>query len=111
MGLDQLWRRSATFAAHIETLKAELIGLLRKLKADGKRIAGFGAPAKTTTLMYHFGFEPGMIDFIVDDSPLKAGPLHARHAHTGRAHRSNSTSAGPTYADHPRLELRRADHG
>jgi len=21
--------------------------------------------AKTTTLMYHFGFEPGMIDFIV----------------------------------------------
>ena len=62
-----------TFAAHIETLKTELIGLLRQLKADGKRIAGFGAPAKTTTLMYHFGFEPGMIDFIVDDSPLKQG--------------------------------------
>ena len=61
------------FAAHIETLKAELIGLLKKLKAEGKRIAGFGAPAKTTTLMYHFGFEPGMIDFIVDDSPLKQG--------------------------------------
>ena len=35
-----------TFAAHIETLKTELIGLLRQLKADGKRIAGFGAPAK-----------------------------------------------------------------
>ena len=61
------------FAAHIETLKTELVGLLRRLKADGKRIAGFGAPAKTTTLMYHFGFEPGMIDFIVDDSPLKQG--------------------------------------
>lgn len=61
------------FAAHIETLKTELIGLLKKLKAEGKRIAGFGAPAKTTTLMYHFGLEPGMIDFIVDDSPLKQG--------------------------------------
>ena len=61
------------FAAHIESLKAELVGLLRGLKSQGKRIAGFGAPAKTTTLMYHFGIEPGMIDFIVDDSPLKQG--------------------------------------
>jgi SAM-dependent methyltransferase len=61
------------FASHIESVKAELVGLLRGLKAEGKRIAGFGAPAKTTTLMYHFGFEPGMIDFIVDDSPLKQG--------------------------------------
>jgi len=61
------------FAAHIESLKSELVGLLRGLKAQGKRIAGFGAPAKTTTLMYHFGIEKGLIDFIVDDSPLKQG--------------------------------------
>jgi hypothetical protein len=61
------------FAAHIDTLKTELLGLLQRLKGQGKRIAGFGAPAKTTTLMYHFGIKPGMIDFIVDDSPLKQG--------------------------------------
>ena len=61
------------FSNHIENVKTELVGLLRSLKAEGKRIAGFGAPAKTTTLMYHFGFEPGMVDFIVDDSPLKQG--------------------------------------
>lgn len=61
------------FASHIGTVKRELVGLLHRLKAEGKSIAGFGAPAKTTTLMYHFGFEPGMIDFIVDDSPLKQG--------------------------------------
>ena len=61
------------FAAHIESLKFELVGLLRRLKAQGKRIAGFGAPAKTTTLMYHFGIEREMLDFIVDDSPLKQG--------------------------------------
>lgn len=70
MGLDRADTFRA-FAAHIQALKTELVGLLRQLKAEGKRIAGFGAPAKTTTLMYHFGFEPGMIDFIVDDSPLK----------------------------------------
>ncbi len=71
-GLDRAETFSA-FADHIDTLKIELISLLRRLKSEGKSIAGFGAPAKLTTLMYHFGFEPGMIDFIIDDSPLKQG--------------------------------------
>ena len=47
--------------------------LLRQFKDEGKNIAGFGAPAKATTLMYHFGIGPDLIDFIVDDSPLKQG--------------------------------------
>ncbi|MBB54105.1 MAG: SAM-dependent methyltransferase [Magnetovibrio sp.] len=49
----------------------ELMALLKSMKASGKRIAGFGAPAKATTLMYQFDMGPDMIDFIVDDSPLK----------------------------------------
>ena len=61
------------FAARIDRLKEELSSLLRRLKAKGKSIAGFGAPAKATTLMYHFGIGPGLLDFIVDDSPLKQG--------------------------------------
>ena len=61
------------FAGRIEALKAELGGLLQGLKAEGLSIAGFGAPAKATTLMYHFGIGPDLIDFIVDDSPLKQG--------------------------------------
>ena len=32
-----------------------------------------GAPAKATTLMYHFGLGADQIEFIVDDSPLKQG--------------------------------------
>ena len=47
--------------------------LLNNLKEDGKTIAAFGAPAKATTLMYHFDIGPEIIDFIVDDSPLKQG--------------------------------------
>jgi SAM-dependent methyltransferase len=62
-----------SFAEHIDKLGAELIALLRKLVAQGKRIAGFGAPAKATTLMYHLGITPEMIEFIVDDSRLKQG--------------------------------------
>jgi SAM-dependent methyltransferase len=59
------------FAERIDVLGAELTTLLRRLKSEGSSIAGFGAPAKATTLMYHFGLGPEVIDFIVDDSPLK----------------------------------------
>ncbi len=61
------------FAAQIDALKTELGGLLNGLRAEGNSIAGFGAPAKATTLMYHFDLGPEIISFIVDDSPLKQG--------------------------------------
>jgi SAM-dependent methyltransferase len=61
------------FGNKIEALKGQLTVVLEELKSAGKTIAGFGAPAKATTLMYHFGIGPEMIDFIVDDSPLKQG--------------------------------------
>jgi SAM-dependent methyltransferase len=61
------------FGARIGKVGSELTALLRKLKREGKRIAGFGAPAKLTTLLYHLGITPDLIDFVVDDSPLKQG--------------------------------------
>jgi len=57
----------------VEQRKQELTGLLVRLKAEGKRIAGFGAPAKATTLMHHFGIGPETVEYIVDDSPWKQG--------------------------------------
>jgi hypothetical protein len=63
------------FARDIEEKKKELTELLRSLKKQGKRIAGFGAPAKATTLMHHFELGAGVLDFVVDDSPLKQGLL------------------------------------
>ena len=59
------------FGEKICHVGTELMAVLKSMKASGKRIAGFGAPAKATTLMYQFGMGPDMIDFIVDDSPLK----------------------------------------
>ena len=70
LGLDQA-KTFESFGRHIDEIKAELTGLLKSLKSEGKTIAGFGAPAKATTLMYHFGIGPDIIDFIVDDNPLK----------------------------------------
>ena len=63
----------AAFGRKIDAARDSLRGLLLGLKASGKRIAGFGAPAKATTLMYHFGLGPDLIEFIADDSPLKQG--------------------------------------
>lgn len=46
---------------------------LGDLRADRKvTIAGYGAPAKATTLMRQFGLT-GLVDFVVDDSPWKQG--------------------------------------
>lgn len=47
--------------------------MLKGLRTAGKTIAGFGAPAKATTLMYHFGITKEIITFIADDNPLKQG--------------------------------------
>jgi len=57
----------------ISQVRDKLHDLIHSLKADGKSIAGFGAPTKATTLMAHFGLDATVLDFIVDDNPLKQG--------------------------------------
>ncbi len=58
---------------NIEALGLRLKRLLIDVKIAGKTVAGFGAPAKVTTLMHRFGLGRDDISFIVDDSPLKQG--------------------------------------
>jgi len=61
------------FATDINEIKNKFQSLIIKLKQDGNTIAAYGAPAKATTLLYHFGIDSSIIDFIVDDSTLKQG--------------------------------------
>ena len=70
---DAFGDKAKAFAEHIEDLGRALKRLVNRIKAEGKTIAGFGAPAKATTLMHHFRLGPDVVDFIVDDSPLKQG--------------------------------------
>ncbi len=58
--------------SRLDKLKADLLRLLRDFKAQGKRIAGYGASASVTTLLHHFEFAD-FIDFIVDDDPRRQG--------------------------------------
>ncbi|XOB46595.1 MAG: class I SAM-dependent methyltransferase [Candidatus Nealsonbacteria bacterium] len=61
------------FAKKVEENKNELRNLLLKLKKENKKIVGYGAPAKGNTLLNYFQIDNKILDFIVDDSPLKQG--------------------------------------
>ena len=63
----------AGFKQRILELGRALRERVREIRAEGQHIAGYGAPAKLTTLMYEFGLDGDSIDFIVDDSPWKQG--------------------------------------
>jgi SAM-dependent methyltransferase len=63
----------ARFGDRIGAVGRDLRTLLAGLKAEGKSIAGYGAPTKSTTLLTHFQLGRRELDFIVDDNPLKHG--------------------------------------
>ncbi len=71
-GLDSL-KIYSEFATRIDENKQQLTKLLRGLKADGNRICGYGAAAKANTLLNYFGLGTDILEYIVDDSPLKQG--------------------------------------
>ena len=61
------------YELRIITNRAKLLALLSGLKRRGKRIAGYGAPAKGNTLLNFFSIGTEILDYIVDDSPHKQG--------------------------------------
>ncbi len=72
LGLDSL----ATFQLFSERVarnKEEIIETIRRLKAQGARIVGYGAPAKGNTLLNYCGIGTESIEYIGDATPLKHG--------------------------------------
>jgi SAM-dependent methyltransferase len=61
------------FARRVESLKASLLGLLAGLKAQGKRLAAYGASAKGSTLLNYFGIGRETLNFVADRSTVKQG--------------------------------------
>jgi len=61
------------FARQILEHKQQLNDLLNDLIHRGKRVAGYGAPAKGNTLLSFLGIGPDRLAYIVDRSPLKQG--------------------------------------
>jgi SAM-dependent methyltransferase len=65
----------AAFAGQVREARRGLLELLGGLKRAGKRIAGYGAPAKGNTLLNYCGIGTETIDYTVDRSPHKQGKL------------------------------------
>ena len=58
-----------------ETVKSALVAFLERCKRDGARVAGYGAPAKATTLLNFCGVGTDLLEYTVDRSPHKQGRL------------------------------------
>ena len=61
------------FVNKVLDVKNSLINLLSKIKANGKRIAAYGAAAKGSTLINYVGIGDEFIDFVVDRNVHKHG--------------------------------------
>ncbi|MBV9385109.1 MAG: methyltransferase domain-containing protein [Chroococcidiopsidaceae cyanobacterium CP_BM_ER_R8_30] len=71
-GLDRI-KTYTTFKTQVEKTKRKLLTFLLTAKADGKSIAGYGAPAKGNTLLNYCGISRDFIDYTVDRNPHKQG--------------------------------------
>lgn len=63
------------FAKRVEQLKADLLALLRGLRAEGKTVAAYGAAAKGSTMLNYVGIGTDLVDFVVDRNTHKQGLL------------------------------------
>ncbi len=62
-----------TLAGRAQHVKTELIKILSDLKKQGKKIVGYGAPAKGNTLLNYCGISTQYLDYIVDMTYFKHG--------------------------------------
>lgn len=71
-GLDRMDTYRA-FAERVAGIKRDLNRAIDELRADGKRVVGYGAPAKGNTLLCYLQLGPDKLDYIADKSRLKQG--------------------------------------
>ncbi|MFK8182136.1 MAG: methyltransferase domain-containing protein [Phormidesmis sp.] len=62
-----------TFAQQVDTIKADLLKILTEIKAEGKRVVGYGAAAKAATMMAYVGIDSAHLDYVLDLNPVKHG--------------------------------------
>src|SRR5215467_9128024 len=61
------------FAGDVLQIKSDLLEFLLGAAADGRSVAGYGAPGKGNTLLNHCGIRSDLLQYTVDRSPVKQG--------------------------------------
>ena len=62
-----------TLRKNIEGSREDLVGLLKDLRRRNKRVVGYGATSKSTTILNYCGITSELIEFISDTTPIKQG--------------------------------------
>lgn len=57
----------------IEQSRDMLMATLNQLKAEGKRVVGYGATSKSTTVTNYCGITSDLVEYISDTTPIKQG--------------------------------------
>ena len=73
-GLHTL-ERFSTFQKEVEVIRERLVSLVRDLRAEGKTVTAYGAPAKGNTLLNFCGFTADDLKYVTDTTPYKIGLL------------------------------------
>jgi methylation protein EvaC len=58
---------------NVERSRDDLRALLEKVRGEGKRVVGYGATSKSTTVTNYCGLTPELVEFISDTTPIKQG--------------------------------------
>lgn len=74
LGMDGLELYRA-FEEKVHRTKRELLKFLISARESGKRVVGYGAPAKGNTLLNYCGVGTDLLDYTVDMAPSKQGTL------------------------------------
>lgn len=72
LGMDS-YRFYEGFARRVAAFRSEARALIGAIKADGKRIAAYGAAAKGTIMLNYLGLDERTIDYVVDKNIHKHG--------------------------------------
>jgi hypothetical protein len=71
-GLDRI-SGYENFSRQVKDTKLALVDFLLTAAKQGKKVAGYGAPGKSATLLHYCGITKDLIEYTVDRSPYKQG--------------------------------------
>ncbi len=70
LGLDNI-KTYNRLRLNIEQSRDDLIKMINEIRGKGKRIIGYGATSKSTTVINYCGINSGHIEYISDTTPIK----------------------------------------
>lgn len=71
-GLDR-YETYQKFAQEVYAIRTRFQNFVNNVKADGKRLVGYGAPAKATTFLNFCGIDKNALEYVIEDNALKHG--------------------------------------